>query len=558
MLDFVKGSTKFKVEGCQFTLKHTKILNNNGKGAKLMTNPSKLGGLVACTKYNIEMLVENVATKKSFTYSKSVYTKFNTNIGKVELKVDKAENDSASLSWNILHSDASCILKYEVVVSNRDNQQVFEALNIKSTSIVVPNLSSCEVYSAKVTAITAREERIQSSGDAFRIKSSREEVVDMSKLDLNIDNINDDSVSLSWSSDSTKCLQEYQLKMRKSDDKIVYENKFYNNSVIISDLTSCNNYSVELVALRDDRSAMNAVIKSFYMHALPVTNVTIAVKKSSAQIRWIPPANLDCVTNFTISYDIEDCQNEVGENASCFMSQTIDKSKTTAKLSSLPLSKRFSLKIHANEVTFAIDASRAKTWQFNTIDYERFFVKNINANRLNRTQLQLIWGFEIFLLQQLKHFEIFIDGRVFTTNKQTAIVDVAACSSKKNMTIAVRCVSIDGFEGANVTHHITLNDDAFPLSPIKDNFTFEQKNEILIISWSPEKSEESCIAYYDVDFFETQTEVKEPRFETTDFDPCVPYVLRVTPVSYDRNPGDPSDFEFTTKEFGEFSLASEI
>lgn len=529
-------------------LKETRVAVHKAKNSKVQTKPANLGGLIACTKYDVDMKVENLMTKKTFTYSNNVFTKFDGKVGKIELKVDKTESDSARLSWNILQSDTACILKYEVVVTDRNNQQVFEALNIKSTSAVVPSLSSCDVYSAQVTAISARDERIVSSSKTFQIKSQTEEVV--SRLNLSVDDVKDDSVSLSWTSESTKCLQEYQLKVRYSDDKIVYDNNFYNNSVVISDLTSCNNYSVELVALKDDKSALQAVIKSFYIHALPVRNVTISVKKSSAQVKWIPPPNLDCVANFTLTYDIVDCQYDIGENVSCSVTQTLDKTKTTAKLTSLPLSKRFLLAINANEVTSTSVASHAKTWPFNTIDFEKFLVKSINVVRLKRTKLQLSWGFDSYLKQHLKYFEIFIDGEVLTSMKQYTTVDVAACL--KNYNITIRCVSIDGFEGANVTYQTDLNDDIIPLSAVKNNFTFVQENELLTISWTPLKAEESCIAHYEVDFFEEHAEVKEPRFVTKDFDSCVDYAVRITPVSLNGKPGNEIEFEFVTRASGKF------
>jgi hypothetical protein len=471
-------------------------------------------------------------------------------VAKLELKVDK----TANVSWNVLDSDASCISGYEVIVMNAQNQSLFRQQNIKSSFVTVQNLSSCDVYSAQVTAKTARDENLVSLPATFHLKSTSKDAQIIEKLELIIGEVTTDSVALSWSSDSATCLQEYQLRLRNADNKIVHENNLFTNSTVISKLTSCNNYSVELIALNADRSALKAVIKSFYTHSMPIDNVTILVIKSKANVSWTPPPQINCISDFKLTYMTEDCENMIGDNVSCSKSQIIEKTKTKIKLESLPLTERFILTIYANEVTSMIDARRAKTWKFNTMDYEKFFVQNIQEFRLEPTELQIVWGRQVYFDKIIKHYEVFFEGNVLTTNKTSIILKIEACN-KKNYTVAVRCVSTDDFKGASVTYQTKLNDDAIQLSAVMKNIQFEYKDKSALVSWTPKAEEQSCISHYEIEFNDEIKQTEDNEYELEDFAPCMVYDIAITPISHHGVEGQRLSFDFVSQEFCEFFCA---
>lgn len=549
-LDFGFGPGKddlnFKVENCDFLLKESKTKEMNGKSYQKQAGKKSLGNLKPCMKYDVSLKVQNLASKKDLNHQDVVYTKADVKAAKLTLKVDKIEDDSAKLSWSLAGSDASCITNFKLEVNNGTE---ISLLSVKDKSAIVNNLKTCEVYTAKIIAETARQEKILSPEISFTLNTK---AVDekIETLQLNIDKVTESSAALSWTSDSENCLQQYQLKLRDSNDKIVYDQNVFTNSTIIADLTSCNNYSVELIALNAEKLSLTAVIKSFMTLSAPIEHLKVSVKKSNATISWLRPAKLDCIASFNVSYSIIDCdKNDTDSN--CSASMIIDKTNTSAKFSSLPLAERFSLFFYANEVTSSGEVARhAKTLPFNTIDYEKFVVRNINEFRLKRTELQVRWGVDLFLMKFVHQYEIFFGDEVLTTNNSFITLSVAAC--KQNYTISIRCISTDGFKGANVTYHTALNDDDVPLSSLENNIQYEQMKESVIISWAPIKEEESCISHYEISFNDQTFKENNSTTKINDFAPCITYEIDITPVSHHGVYGIRSTFEFTSQEFCEY------
>lgn len=539
-MDFAfTDNKKFKVENCQFVLMKTEIKALDAKAFKPQRDVKKLGGLEPCTKYEIKLTIQNPAMK-TFTYHNFVFTKLDAET-KLLVKVDKAADDSARLSWSVPKSDASCLTNFVVTVKDKKNQTVFTE-RVTDRTVVVPSLPQCEIFTAQVTAHSVKDETVSSQLETFSLKPNGEE--NINKLELNVDEVLRDSVSLSWTSDSTNCLQEYRLKLRDRDDKIIYDASVFTNSTVISDLTSCNNYSVELIALGDDKTAVKAAIKTFYVHSRPIENATISMNNTRATITWIAPPNLDCVANFTVAYIIDACDSNAVEDASCSGSQIVDKTKTTAKFSSLPLAERFTLNIYANEVTSLGDARQAKSWTFDTIDYGKFIVQNILEFRRDSKELQLQWA-DIGLKKILKHFEVFFEGKVLTTERHSIVLNISGCN--KSHAVVIRCISTDGYKGANVTYHTKLSDD-FTLSPVA-NFRYEPSAESGVVSWSFDKDEASCIAHFEIDFNDYQAETKKARFDVGDIAPCTVYEITVTPISLNLKAGMVETFHFTSQEF---------
>lgn len=535
------------MENCDFLLKETKTKEVNGKNYQKQAGKKNLGNLKPCTKYDVTLTVQNIATKKDLQYQNVVYTKADINAAKLAIKLDKVEGESVNLTWSLAGSDTSCITSYKLEMSNGKEKSI---VIVKDNNAVLKSLSSCEVYTASVTAETAHKEQITSPEMTFTLDpNSKDSKVE--KLQLNIDEVSKDSAALSWTSDSDNCLQRYQLKLRDNDNKIVYDKNVFTNSTVISDLTSCHNYSVELIALNSENLSLKAVIKSFITLSAPIDNITISVHKSQATISWIPPAKLDCISSYNVSYAILDCDH-TDPDTNCSASKIIDKTKASAKFSSLPLAERFSLIFYANEVTSSgEDARHAKTLPFDTIDYDKFVVRNINEFRSKRTELQVRWGVDLFMKKFVQHFEVFFGEEVLTTNNSFITLSVAAC--KQNYTIAIRCVSTDGFKGANVTYLTSLNDDDVPLSSLENRIQYEQRKESVIISWAPIKEEDSCIAYYEIAFNDQIFKTNETNTEINDFAPCITYEIDITPISHHGKAGDRSTFEFTSQEFCKFN-----
>lgn len=533
--DFV-SKEKFKFEKCEFLIKDSKTNVHGVKSYTKQTEKKKLRGLDQCTKYDVVLSIQNVATKKVFNYQNIVFTKVDSKVAKLELRIDKVENDSARLSWNLV--DFSCITSYKLVVINSRNESAYEDAHAKDGFAVVKNLALCDIYSAHVIAISARDEKILSPTKTFILKSHKS----IENLNLVINQIDGGSVALSWTSD-LNCSQEYQINLRNIDDKIVYSANVFSNSTVISNLTSCSNYSAELIALDDNKLA---VIKTFVTHSLPLENVKIVVSGSKAKISWTTLSKLDCIESLIFSYVIEDCNFDFDDSTSCSRSETVDKSISSHTLSSLPLAERFSLAIYANEGT-SESAKHVKNFSFNTIGYEKFYVQNINEFRLETTLLQLSWSLDNRLLKILQNFEISFDEKTFTTNKNLLELSIAAC--KKNYTISIQCVSKDGLKGPAVTYQTNLNDDAIPLYLLDNSIKNHQVNESVTISWTPKKEEETCIAHYEIDFNDQNFKTRDTRTEINDFAPCITYEIVITPISHRGKRGISSTFEFTTQEF---------
>lgn len=540
--DFVSNSKDiFRVENCEFLLKETKSLVHGAKSYKKQSVKRKLNGLSPCTKYDVILYIQNVATKSDFTYQNIVFTKIDFSVAKLDLKVDKVENGSTSLAWTPL--TASCIASHKLHVINSKNVSVFEDV-VGDGFAVVNDLSMCEVYSAQVVAFSASNEKVSSPSKTFILNSPET----LNSLELFIDEVSSDSVALSWITDSS-CQQEYKITIRSSDERIVYATNVFKNSIVISNLTSCSNFSVELIALDDRKAALKAVIKTFFTHSETVDNIKVKVTESKARISWTSPAKLDCIENFNITYKIEDCTFKFDENISCSRSEIIEKTSSSHTLHSLPLAERFLLTIYANESTSG-DARHTKNLTFTTIDYDKFHVQNINEFRLEKTKLQLSWSIDNFFLKILDHFEILFEGDSLTSEKAIIALDIEACN--KNYSVVIRCISKDGTKGPDVSYHTNLNDDDVPLSLLAKSIEYRQLNETVVVSWAPRKEEESCVAFYEIIFNDQNFKTEETKTEVNEFAPCITYEIDITPISHHGRRGITSTFEFTTQEFCKF------
>lgn len=538
---FIGNSNKFKIEKCEFLLKDTRLSKSGAKNYIKPADKRKLNGLTPCTKYDVNLVIQNIASKKEFSYQNSVTTKVDQNAAKIELKIDKDDSDSVRLLWNTL--DASCISNYSVSVKNHRNDTVFEETKPTGGFVIVPDLTACEVFSAQVVATTFRDEEVKSPVKTIVLKSKT--LIDQLKLD--IDKMDGESVTLSWSTEPEVCLIEYKLNIH-SGDKTVHEvHAFTSSAAVINNLTSCSNYSAELIALDGDKRVLKTVMRSFVTHSSTIEEIKVMPIQSTSKVKvsWTPPKRLDCIANYTIKYKIEDCQFSIDDETNCNETIAVDKSSKWFVYSSLPLAERFLLEFYVNETSG--DARLAKKVPFTTIDREKFFVNNINEFRREKTKLQLRWNLDSYFFKILKHFEIIFDGKVFETREQLIDLDVEACN--KNYTAQIRCYTKDNETiGPVVTHQTNLNDDDIPLSSMRNGIQHEQVNNSVIISWSPKLEEKMCIAYYEVDFNDQSFKTNDTKTEINDFAACIDYKLDITPISQHDKRGATATYEFTTKE----------
>lgn len=533
-----KDKASFKVENCEFVLKETRVLVPGARSYKKQGDKKKLVNLKPCSRYDVILMIQNPETKKEFSYQNIVFTKLDSK-NRIVLKVDKVGNESASLSWN--YAELSCVINFKLSVNNKKNETVFEEGNVKDGSLVVGNLSACDIYSAQVIADTARNEKLQSQERTFILKSDK----NVEDLQLNIDELSSNAVTLSWKSNTLACMLEYKLKLRDGDDKIIYAASVFTNSAVISNLTSCSDYSVELIVLDDEKLALKAVNKTFVTRSTPIDNLEIKATGSKVRISWTPPEKLDCVVNYNLSYTVENCNFKIDDNISCYYTETVDRNSRSVSLTSLPLAERFSLMFYVNELT-SVDARQAINRTFSTIDYEKFLVQNINEFRKESTELQLRWSIENYFSTILKHFEVFVDEEVITTVKASTIINIAAC--KRNYSVVIRCVSFDGVNGPNISYQTNLNDDDVQLSSLQNSVKYKQVDETIVISWMSSVYEQPCISYYEIDFNKQNFKTDETQTEINEFVPCIAYEIDITPISYGGRRGITATFEFTTKE----------
>lgn len=204
------------------------------------------------------------------------------------------------------------------------------------------------------------------------------------------------------------------------------------------------------------------------------------------------------------------------------------------------------MNISVNWNTF--NESVKKESEFEHIDLEKFIVTDIVEFRLSPTELQLRWAFN--LMEVLKEFQIFHDGKVFYSNKSIINFEIDAC--RKNYTIMIRCASFGGNFGPNVSYHTNLNDDSVPLSAISQTaFSVVQSNDELMISWIPNVKEAPCIKSYDVLINDENLNTEEPKAMLNDFLPCITYSVQVTPITEKGTRGESAIYEFTTNVVGE-------
>lgn len=398
-------------------------------------------------KYEITLKIHNPSTKKDFEYKNFVYTKIEPSLAKLKLKLSQTNESSATLKWDFENTESSCFVKYNVELTNRNNETIDIDINSEEKTAMANNLSPCEVYSAVITATSARNEQVESAAITFTLSNESKE--GPKSVEIHVEEFFADSVNLFWTSDSASCLQEHQMLVYDNKMNLISKQNVFERSTIITNLSQCTNYSVELIDQDKNVLAKKSLTTPLQF---PLDEVKVVVDNLKAEISWPKIANRDCLLNFNVTYKSESCSGEESCNST---STIVDRENNLLRISSLPPSEQFHLTFHVNEVTSRnndeenVVESRATRLIFNTLDRDIFRVNKINEFRNSIGELQISWAFDQYLVKFLNHFLVTFDGIEYVTNKTSISLSVAAC--KKNYSVIIQCVGKDGSVGNKST-----------------------------------------------------------------------------------------------------------
>lgn len=359
-------------------------------------------------------------------------------MAKLKLMLSQTNESSATLKWDFENTEKSCFAQYNVELTNRNNDTIDVDINVEGNIATAQNLSPCEVYSAVIRTTSVRNEQVKSDAITFTLSNGNSKE-DTKTVEILVEELATDSVKLSWTSDSTSCLQEHQIHVFDNKKNLLSKQDVFAHSAIITNLSQCSNYSVELI----DRDKNVLAMKSFTTPVhFPLDDVKVTVDNLKAEISWPKIANRDCLLSFNVSYKSVSCGGEESCNAS---STIVDREKNLLRISSLPPSEQFQLIFHVNKVTSRSDQVESTRLIFNTLDRDIFHVNNINEFRNLIGELQVSWAFDQYLMKFLNHFLVTFDDIEYVTNKTSISLSVAAC--KKNYSVIIQCVGQDGFVG---------------------------------------------------------------------------------------------------------------
>lgn len=445
-MDFHPKNASEKIEafGCKFVIKDTKISEYPLKSYKKQKDKRKLGGLKPCIKYEVTLKIHNPVSKKDFDYQNYVYTKIEQST-KLKLQLSQSNSSSATFNWNFANTDGSCFVEFNVVLKNRNNEEIPVIIDIKDKLITARNLSPCDVYTIELSAISGRNEQVKTDVLTFTLKTDNEREDRPKDVEIIVDEISTESVKVSWmSSSSVSCLKEHQIFVYDNANNLITVQNIFANSAIIGNLSKCTNYSLQLIDSEKSVLAESLVTTPVQF---PLDDVKVTVNHLKAEISWPKLATRDCILNFEVSYKPESCNGEDRCNAT---TKIIDRENNMMSVASLPPSEQFSLMFLVNQVTSRKSGAEEnhimKKLTFNTIARDAFQVSNINEFRTSIGELQITWFFDESLLKFLDHFKVTFNDQVHGTKKKIINFKVAAC--KTNYTIKIQCVGRDGFTGS--------------------------------------------------------------------------------------------------------------
>jgi hypothetical protein len=535
-------SNQFKVVECNFLLKEMKY--SEKKNYK-KTNAKSLNSLQPCTKYNIILTIKNLATSKEFAYENFVTTRPAKNV-KIKLSIVEVNSSSVTFAWTA--SQDTCYVRYQLILRNDKKEIVYDNDVTRDMSIVGDLLPS-QAYSAVLIAHDDKGSERESPVENFKtLEESVDDYVNDYDISLNIMKLGSDYVKLMWNISSTDETLTYHLEVFDSQDNSVHNEKLKTLSASVEKLKGCSSYMARISIVGASKIA-TLPFKTLSAMPSDIRNLILHSSHTSApMISWdAPEFNFACVTGYLISY------KNYSTNAT-WISSTIESSKTNYELIAQEYGMNVSIKIcpkwlsESNVIECAGDTQGTRYLE--NIDKNKVVVETVREFRLSATEVQLRWDFYSAYDTVLKHYQVFYENEIILTNKTLVNLKTAACN--RNYTIVIRCVTNAGNIGPNVTYHLNLNDNELQLSPIDvTRIIVEESEKSLLVSWSPNEAESSCIDHYEVDFRSQHFNTTQPKIEINDFQACMPYQISVTPVSQNDKRGGTAIYEFTTQLIGE-------
>lgn len=537
------------MSNCEFKIKDTKISEYPLKSVKKPKEKNKLGGLKPCVRYDVTLTIENLASKKDFIYKNKVYTKIDK--PKLKLSLKNQTSNSAKFEWKLEKSESSCILSYNIKLMNSKNESYEVIINDTEKTGFAQNLQSCDVYTAKITALTARDEKISSDTLSFPLLSTNDKKEDIIKnLKVFTENITNDSVNIRWTSDSTNCLQDYKIELFDSSSKLLRNQNTFENSLIINHLSQCKNYSIVLKAVDQNKNTLISVNESFTTHLyFPLNEVEVVADKLKAEVKWPKLNDRECILDYSVTFK----KLFPNDDSNSQKINNIDRNSYKFKIPQISPNEEYDVTFQINEISYKDHSNlqkQLKTVNFNTLDRDKFRVKNIVEFRNTISKLQISWNLEMPLNHFLDHYRVLVNEVEYVTNKTFINLSIVSC--RMNYTLIIQCVDKRGFIGDAASYQTNLKDSDFELSPFDDNIHAEQAENEIIISWTPMKDEASCISHYEIGCNDQLYNTSITKHTFTDFLPCITYEIFIIPYTLDGLPGARSVFEYTAKEIGMF------
>ena len=404
------------------------------------------------------------------------------------------------------------------------------------------NLKQCTAYEVSVKLFSYSSQKTILYSQVITTKYE--------KNNSKIDKISPDfeSVTLTWSSKSSGCISKYHVNVRADNKSIAHETTNKTSATILN-LQSCKTYVVELSVYDKDSKSIEEFSKSFDTKVIKpgkITKVNISVNETEAVISWNPPdTGFECIYGYILKYKTASCL-DTNETSCWIIVKNIKKHQTDYKLKNLLSAEKYLFQVYANEITSPpVNASQLNYWEFKTINYEMFVVKNIREFRNTPTELQIIWSIDSLYAKLLKNYEITISNNVYETDKNHFNMSIEAC--KTNYSIIIRAIDKDGVKGQSTLYKTLLNDDDVFLSKTL-NHQMKQLDTSALISWDTLKNEEICISHYEVKSIEGTSIVYKPEFELKTVTSCLLSDIEITAVSLTNLPGNAIRFEFTPSE----------
>lgn len=531
-LNFTSKSSRdeFEAFGCRFTIKETEVSEYPFKSVLRQKIKNKLSKLKPCTKYEVKLTIHNPsATRKNFAdfvYKNYVFTKIDPQTTKLVLELISSDANSATLKINFANRtiESSCLSEFDVEVKNTANESFPIDISTTQNHLTVKNISICDEYQAEMTTISFWNERVKSNVLKFTLKNDKPKVANLS-----VTAISPNSVNVSWTQDdseASKCLSDdHELHVYDNENVLIIRQNVSEGEVITFDTKECTDYSFVLIDF-DGKTLAKQFLTTLVQ--FPLDDVKVAVDGRERVITWPKIDQRACILDFTVTYRIQNCYNDI---ESCrLITKSIEKDQNTLKLDDISPFEYYELEFIAN----IADESQSKLIIFNTLDREEFRVTNITHSLVSLQELRITWLFDESNMKFLDHFKLTFDGKIYETSETSFTFPVTSCN-KSSYLLIIQCIANDddSMSGDPGVYLSDLKDDKITqfITSLDGRISHTLIDpKIASISWTPTEDLIPCIQSYDV-FVEIEQHFNT---EATSFELvvslCTPYLVEITPI----------------------------